>query len=499
MKLLLRSVRTPAYHKGSRFRVPRKPLGTAQILVIAAISGTMAAAIGSTLLASGFDWLIGGPLALLGAAFFLAYRNATEHRLSGGWFHPLSLPSLYVAGVLTVPLLWVQWTTQRLGFLSHEGVTVRLVWLSVVATSAFVAGAAIAVAIAGRRRRGSGRGPDGVNWNLLGQLGLILLVSILGLSVISRALTWGAPYGAGAVQYSFESFAGAFAATAFVPAAILFLVSRQVTNQRLTAPHFGLPLLVAMVMVVSGDRATILSLLILAAWFINTYRRPIRGVALALYSGIVIISFGLMAQIRGGTGLPVGSLENAANVGLTSISSPLGISGVLLELVPTIDGFTFGRTYIASLRYLVPGPIARSLFGDDLATGSFVFRELLTFENKDAGFSFSLISEGYLNFGWWGVVASSALAGAFVAWAWGRGSEVMTRSLNYLYPLTIASFPLLFRSDFLTQAKTILYGQALVFGALTLARSANHGASQPKARTSSLLIHGRDSRFPPRM
>ncbi|MBT8401720.1 MAG: O-antigen polysaccharide polymerase Wzy, partial [Rhodothermia bacterium] len=143
---------------------------------------------------------------------------------------------------------------------------------------------------------------------------------------------------------------------------------------------------------------------------------------------------------------------------LVHISTPVTITANLMEILPS-EGFRNGATYWATVKYLPPGPIARSLFGEP-DTASFVYRDLIGFTNPNQGFAFSMISEAYLNFGWVGLFAIPGAFGLILGYTYRRSSAEPTRAIHLAYPVLIALLPYLYRSDSLVQAK--LFGYSMI-------------------------------------
>jgi len=144
---------------------------------------------------------------------------------------------------------------------------------------------------------------------------------------------------------------------------------------------------------------------------------------------------------------------------------------MLVERVPFETSFLQGSTYVASIERQLPGAIAVAVFGPPTNTASFEFRRLIGFSNPDAGFGFSLPSEGYLNFGLGGVLAAALMLGGLLGYAARRTAIRPTHARHLLYAILLATLPLSFRSDALQQIKTVLYPMLLSMLVLRLASS----------------------------
>ncbi|MEP6526113.1 MAG: O-antigen polysaccharide polymerase Wzy [Nocardioidaceae bacterium] len=156
--------------------------------------------------------------------------------------------------------------------------------------------------------------------------------------------------------------------------------------------------------------------------------------------------------------------------------------GATAQAVPSQRDFEWGRTYLVSAVRQVPSPISNRLLGPPTDSASYIFRDLIHFNNPDQGLGYTLPAEGYLNFGWAGLIAVSLLYGAAVSYSH-RWFRVGNRSLNCLYLIVVATLPLSVRSDALGAVKAVLYPYLLIGGVLAVARSvegrrAYHGEGQ---------------------
>jgi hypothetical protein len=138
--------------------------------------------------------------------------------------------------------------------------------------------------------------------------------------------------------------------------------------------------------------------------------------------------------------------------------------------VPSQVDFYWGSTYLEALKYMLPGPISRALFGDPTGTGVFAYRDLIDFHYPNQGFGFAVPTEAYLNFGFPGVAIVALGLGVLYAWAHAMALRNRYGISMLLYPLLVSYLAFGLRSDALNQLKNILYPLIICVLALALER-----------------------------
>lgn len=125
------------------------------------------------------------------------------------------------------------------------------------------------------------------------------------------------------------------------------------------------------------------------------------------------------------------------------------------------DSYTEGSTYLSALQFLLPGPIARWLFGEP-QTATLVFRDSIGFANPDAGLGYSLVSEALMNFGAAGVVVISALLGLALSLVATRANTRRFDVSSTIYFVLFAFFVVYWRADSLSLLKILTYAAAMI-------------------------------------
>lgn len=384
------------------------------------------------------------------------------------WFHPLALPALYLSIVMTIPAIWSMLSGQRLGLLDPSDVDRGLVGISVLTLLGFISAAVLLARFQKQRPRGAKRPSRGIDYRTVSYAVRGLMILLITVSLVGFVQVSGSPYGANQIGYSVHQAAFSAVTIGFVPTLLLHLNAEQKLHGRVRFLSLMMPLFLVATRLAAGDRIILLALSIVLLWYRDVFVRRWQGVSLAIIGAIMLTILGAIAPIRSLT-FKAADANEAISTGIHSISSPLGITATLDDLIPSTAEYQDGRTYLEATKYLLPGPFARTLFGEPEETGTFLFRRLMGFSNESVGFSFSMTSEAFLNFGLLGVAGVAFLSGAGLTLTWTWFDERMDRTRHYLYPLLVAYFPLLLRSDFLTQAKLILYGLGLVTFVLRLA------------------------------
>lgn len=141
-------------------------------------------------------------------------------------------------------------------------------------------------------------------------------------------------------------------------------------------------------------------------------------------------------------------------------------TGAVAVAVPLRADYLHGSTVTASAVRLLPSPVF-PLFGlssaaDSGSTASFAFRNLIGYKNPNNGLGFSIPAEGYLNFGFAGMLGACFLYGAAFSYSWRRLRARSSMVALASYVILVATLPICMRSDALGLGKGVLYPIALV-------------------------------------
>jgi hypothetical protein len=217
-----------------------------------------------------------------------------------------------------------------------------------------------------------------------------------------------------------------------------------------------------------GSRGELIAPVIFIVWAQHTMIRPIRLMRLLLLA--ILAAFILQGVGNTRQGMPLYSSPDSALAGvLTGVSSPVHVTGVVVELTPARFPFLHGDTYVEALKRQLPGPLSNRLFGPPEDTAAFVFRRMIGLRSEDYGYSFSIPSEAYLNFGLPGTLVVGLLVGALLGWSFRRVSRHPSRAIEVLYPVLLATLPHAIRTDALGDIKSVLYPMLMIWAALQLA------------------------------
>jgi oligosaccharide repeat unit polymerase len=141
------------------------------------------------------------------------------------------------------------------------------------------------------------------------------------------------------------------------------------------------------------------------------------------------------------------------------------------QLVPAREGYRYGATYLEAFEILVPlavkpeRPLSPSQW--------FVWTRDATKASRGGGYSYSLIAEGYLNFGYFGVALVSFVQGVFIAALVSyRQDNPTSRGRLLLYAVCVMAMISTVRGDFASLLKSywVIYGIPAFLSAWWLAR-----------------------------
>jgi len=199
--------------------------------------------------------------------------------------------------------------------------------------------------------------------------------------------------------------------------------------------------------------------------------------------GVVLVAYLAqgISEYRSNPTARLGTKQNTLAVNtIEPLDTPAWITAQVAAQVPGKVPYQHGRTYLDATVRLLPGPIARAVFGSPTGTGAFFFKnDILHDTSTNQGYSFSFPSEAYLNFGPAGAFLVAVLLGLLLGWAWRRYPERPTRTNDLLYPILIATLPYGWRSDFLTQAKDVIYPLIILWGLFAVCSRRMSPASEP--------------------
>ncbi|MEO5920112.1 MAG: O-antigen polysaccharide polymerase Wzy, partial [Pseudolysinimonas sp.] len=275
-------------------------------------------------------------------------------------------------------------------------------------------------------------------------------------------------YGADQLVYDVDTVVGVLGGS-LVPVGALLVMhgNMKVRNRPLAAfDWILLGAIVLITLVFLGNRSEVIAPVVLFLWFqLGSRGRFSRTIVVGVIAAAGA-AFAVIAQLRvrasGAEAYPL--VENI----LVDTSSPVLLTSDVTRLVPSQVDFFWGSTYVEALKYMLPGPVSRALFGDPTGTGAFVYRDLIDFHSTGQGWGFAQPTEAYMNFGFAGVIVIAALLGVLYAWA--HQSALRTRDgvRSLIYPLLLSYLAFGVRSDALGQLKSIVYPLIIIIVALAV-------------------------------
>ena len=386
--------------------------------------------------------------------------------------HPLVGPSLFLAYFLLAPLGYIAVTGQNLQFVPARALNAP----TTVALCGTVILYACGVVVGLRRRTDSTPIRDGVGQGsgivMKTKISVLIGRFLLVAALLAKVYQWAVEgpvftrtYGANQMDYTINtSIAVAGGALVAVGCLLVMFGNTAVRGRPLLLVDWALvgtlPLISGFIL---GLRSEIIAPVIIYLWFrLRIGKRIHVG---WVFGGIIVAAgaFLAIAQYRTrGTGAVPGSslVENL----IVETSSPVLLTANVIRLVPSEHAFYVGSTYLEAIKYMLPGPVARALFGNPEATGSAAYRDLINYTKEGQGWGFALPTEAYLNFGFLGI----ALVALAVGWGFGRafivgrGQVDAGRLQGYIYPLLISYLPFGIRSDALGQMKSIIYPLVII-------------------------------------
>lgn len=388
------------------------------------------------------------------------------------WFHPLVAPVMYVLFALMAPLLYLSFSRRPIGEVTSHDASALTTLVIGFCGLGFVLG--VRLVLMSMRNWQTGHpnafGMRHVRLRWLGRM-LLLVALIARILVISQQL--GRAYGQGSVRSGGIMVLDNVASICFFSGFVLTVLGNVVLRSRVLGKSEAiLSCLYLLSALYVGNRSEFIAPAILILFSQHEFVRRMRLGGLAASTLFVLLVGQIVLGTRSGI-LPELAPQPVIERVLVDYVSPVFITNEIVTVVPLVSPFRGGSTYFAGLKRQLPSPIANAMFGPTDDTGSFVFRSLIGFQSQDAGFGFSLPSEGYLNFGIPGGLGAGFAAGAITAYAYRRWNKNISRPINVLYPIILATLPLNLRTDLLGQVKSILYPMVLVWLAFRLSRVGN--------------------------
>lgn len=381
----------------------------------------------------------------------------------------------YIVFALLVPQIYIVTTGNGIGYLPATALSPATVAVDSVFVCAFIAGTSArrltsqSAAQRGVSTSGANIGSLSQRVALGGRLVLAAAIAAKALVVASRGSVYSAVYGQN--QYAYDATASLdVLASMLIVAGSALLMHANVTAGRRPVTLADTPLVLGVLLVCAvllGSRDEMLYVAILFIWFLAA--RGMRQFFLKVLLLVVMVV---------GLSLVVVTLRTADDISfpliervLQDTASPLYLTSVVTGIVPQSEPFLWGSTYWAAIPYLLPGPLARAVFGNPGSTGTFEFIRLAQYEGTDNGFGFAMTTEGFLNGGMLGVGIAGLILGVVMqsayGWATRMGRSITVRQL--VYPIVLAYLPYALRADFLAQLKGVLYPVVMIWFVLLLA------------------------------
>jgi hypothetical protein len=416
--------------------------------------------------------------------------------------HPMIAPVAYLVYSLLVPLAYMAITGRGIQVMPasiYTSVSSAVMCLTVLA---YCVGVFVASIVSANRRSMSDpsllvaaeNDRRGVFSRDIGRLILALALAAKVQQLIVNGPVFTRVYGADQLDYDLGTTIAVAGATLTTVGCLLVMYSNvRRVGKPLQWPDWALLGAIGFIsLFLLGTRSEIIAPVVLFLWFrLQTGKKfsiwiPVAAVAAA---GAI---FTLVAQLR--VKSPDAPDYPALESLLVDTSSPILLTSNVGALVPGSADFYLGSTYLEALKFMLPGPVARALFGEPMGTGAFAYRDLIDFNYSGQGWGFSLPTESYLNFGFVGVIGIAIIVGWLFgrAYLWANEPHNVNRLSAYVYPLLLSYLPFGLRSDALGQMKSVIYPLLIVLGVLiverwVLARNGGTADSGPPWQWRSLV------------
>lgn len=384
------------------------------------------------------------------------------------WFFPFALPVAYVTLALMTPLLFLTFSDGPLGFVQPAQVTNGVVIALGLTILGILVG--LAVPVLGMAPVGP-RTPLLVDRRGLRSVGRAFLVSSLVGRIFVVRGQFGRAYGEGSVGFSWSSVTDNLASALLLAGVVLVFISNVSLRRKLGgALDWTILGFYVIASLLVGNRSELLAPALLALWARHHYIRPIKLSHLVALSLTLILLFQAIQALRVSEPVPGATRTSVVERVLFDFVSPVYLTAETMKRVPDSHPFLYGSTYLAGVKRLLPSPLANTLFGPTDDTGTFVFRDLVGFKNPNAGLGFSLPTEGFLNFGFFGCLMSGIFTGLVLGFSYRHTKLLLEGPVNLLYPIMVSTLPLGLRSDALGQMKGVAYPMLLIALAVALKR-----------------------------
>jgi len=406
-------------------------------------------------LAAGSAWVIG----------LTAYHAG---RLRADIFRPEALAVGYVAISFLAPLWMLETQGVAVGALSRDIVvsprTLTILGLSLVA---FSVGCLWTFKLS---KKGAENLPA-TNTGRMLVIGRILLLSSLVLTAATAAQGGVATRGLDQLTRTFADSVTVYQAAAALAGLLLVLGARFAQRTSLLGfLDWALVLGTIATLALRGSRGDVVTL-ILAVLYFYSLRNGSRKVVLISLGACVVLSLLILNYRAAATGNRATATPSSQIIG--TFAPAAFTTGATAARIPSQSPYRLGSTYVVALQRQLPSPLANRLFGPPDDTGARQFRSIISFDNKNQGFGFSLPAEGYMNFGLLGAVSLCGLTGLLLSFAYSRRASGWWRTSFYWYPVLITNLPFAMRSDLLGAIKISLYPVIMIAIALALSRSSN--------------------------
>lgn len=177
-----------------------------------------------------------------------------------------------------------------------------------------------------------------------------------------------------------------------------------------------------------GERSRAIMPLLACAWM---WHKVIWRIPMAVMAPIgiflVFVAFPTIRIIRMEAGVNRSSFSSyidafkSVDNPFISILDEMGQSGLRIvawvyDLIPTMQDYAYGMSYLRALKVLVPNLSGASEYGADSLSRWVVGIMEPKWAAQGGGYGFSFVGEAFYNFGWIGVVLISFLVGYFIAY-----------------------------------------------------------------------------------
>jgi nucleoid DNA-binding protein len=401
----------------------------------------------------------------VGCLMVVGLRRSREARGTWDPFHPLVFPLAYVAVSFLAPI-WLDEVMHRplRGLGRAIPIAPGAAKLLIVGVVGFAAGAAIRH----RRKEPEPRADQKpvAPWRLLA-FGRVLL--LLPLAISANRFVAGSVHSRGVGHLAANDVLSALLDPTEIAAVVLILAAHRMAKHDRLLARLDWCLIGGLVLLIGarGSRGNAIALMLALAVVATSHRAKVAAVVIA---AVAIVSFGVLDLHYRSAAVGRDITASSTDILLGDMTVAAFTTGATAAAVPKEVPYSHGRTLLAALERQLPSPVANRLFGPPTDTAAHEFREIIGFDNPNAGVGYSIPAEGYLNFGRLGVFMLCGLLGMGFAWAYSRFTSSGEKVSGLMYPVVVAALPFGLRSDSLGLIKTILYAALLMQVAVVVAR-----------------------------